>query len=148
MCNLTVAKTDKFGSVVDSKRKCVQKTSAVPSRAVSGHDGCMHEYHLVVFFFLGGGGRSVTEILEGLIWRRRSGWTDGRKRVPRNVTQTFIKHFQVSQDEELHCSSCMYTCRKCKLEVRAQRLCAFYPFGLPPVHSPEALERLRLLPLF
>ena len=55
MCNLTVAKTDKFGSVVDSKRKCVQKTSAVPSRAVSGHDGCMHEYHLVVFFFWGGG---------------------------------------------------------------------------------------------
>jgi hypothetical protein len=52
MCNLTVAKTDNFGSIVDSKRKCVQKTSVMPSRAVSGHGGCMHEYHL---FFLGGG---------------------------------------------------------------------------------------------
>jgi hypothetical protein len=62
--------------------------------------------------------------------------------------QPFIKHFQVSQDEELHCSSGMYTCRKCKLEVRAQVLCAFYPFGLPPVHSPKALESHRLLPLF
>jgi hypothetical protein len=106
------------------------------SCTASGHDSCC------------GARGVVTEILEGLVWRRRSGWADGRKRVPRDVRRPFIKHFQVSQDEELHCSSCRYTCRKCKLEVRAQRLRAFQPFGFPPVHSSEALHRHRLQYVF
>ena len=97
MCSLAVGKTDSFGSVVDSKRKCVQKTSIVLSHTASGHVECMW------------GGGCVTEILEGLVWRRRFGWADGRKRVPRNVRRPFIKHFQVSQDEELRCSSCRAT---------------------------------------
>jgi hypothetical protein len=69
----------------------VQKTTIVLSRTASGHDGCTHEYHLA---FGGGGGVAgkwgVTEILEGLVWRRRSEWADGRKRVPWNVRRHSI----------------------------------------------------------
>lgn len=40
-----------------------------------------------------------------------------------------MKRLLVPQYGELHYCNCKYTCRQCKLKVRAKRLCAFHPFG-------------------